>query len=83
MEPDRPGDRECHRYAVYLQSGFGEGFERSKESRRRWDRDTDRDQVEQFVLDPIRVKLAAQAHEAMARTAATKVNFFTMVRGDD
>lgn len=35
------------------------------------------------ALDPVRQRLAAQAREAQEKTAATRVNFFTMVRGED
>lgn len=42
-----------------------------------------REQVEQNVLTPIRAKLRSQRDETARKVAATKVDFFTMVRGDD
>ena len=38
--------------------------------------------VEAQVVAPLREQLAAQRGEAAARAAATKVDFFTMVRGE-
>lgn len=35
------------------------------------------------ALEPIRARLAAAAETKARRVAATRVNFFTMVRGDD
>lgn len=39
--------------------------------------------LETKLLGPLRTKLAAQDREAAERTAATRVDFFTMVRGED
>ena len=39
--------------------------------------------VDAFVLEPVRKRVAADAERARRRTAATKVDFFTMVRGED
>ncbi len=39
--------------------------------------------VEAEVLAPLRVELAAADRQRTDETAATKVDFFTMVRGDD
>ena len=41
------------------------------------------DDVETVVLGPVRARLAAEDAAAAARTAATRVDFFTMVRGED
>ncbi|TDU01281.1 alpha-D-ribose 1-methylphosphonate 5-triphosphate synthase subunit PhnG [Azorhizobium sp. AG788] len=35
------------------------------------------------ALGPVRARLAAEATDAREKTEATKVNFFTMVRGED
>ena len=35
------------------------------------------------VLNPLELKLAEEDEQAARKTAATKVNFFTMVRGDE
>lgn len=48
-----------------------------------WQRPSDRARVEQQVLQPIADRLAGEDAKRAAETAATKVNFFTMVRGDD
>lgn len=42
-----------------------------------------RSDLETQLLRPLRTKLAAQDREAAERTAATRVDFFTMVRGED
>jgi alpha-D-ribose 1-methylphosphonate 5-triphosphate synthase subunit PhnG len=39
--------------------------------------------VEQIVLHPIKLALAAKLAEAQAQAQATKVEFMTMVRGED
>ncbi|MDR6263531.1 phosphonate C-P lyase system protein PhnG [Roseobacter sp. N2S] len=45
---------------------------------------TDRaDQIDSDVLQPLRQKRAQQQAAIQARANATKVDFFTMVRGDD
>jgi alpha-D-ribose 1-methylphosphonate 5-triphosphate synthase subunit PhnG len=35
------------------------------------------------VLDPLAAAMAAAAHRRAAKVAATKVEFFTLVRGED
>lgn len=42
-----------------------------------------RDGVELHVLTQVRARLAAERDLARARTAATRVDFFTLVRGED
>ncbi len=42
-----------------------------------------RAEMEAVLLGPLRGLLAARDREAAERTAATKVDFFTMVRGED
>ncbi|HEY9012909.1 MAG TPA: phosphonate C-P lyase system protein PhnG [Devosia sp.] len=46
-----------------------------------WQRDPER--IETEVLAPLREAATAADDKTRAETAATKVNFFTMVRGDD
>ncbi len=43
----------------------------------------DRSALEQSVLEPVRTRIAAERALSQARTAATKVDFFTLVRGED
>jgi alpha-D-ribose 1-methylphosphonate 5-triphosphate synthase subunit PhnG len=45
-------------------------------------RDPDRAEVERLILAPIRERLAAEAQRQRAETAATKVDFFTLVRAE-
>ena len=42
-----------------------------------------RDKVETALLAPVRHRLAGEREAAAAKTAATRVEFFTMVRGED
>jgi alpha-D-ribose 1-methylphosphonate 5-triphosphate synthase subunit PhnG len=39
--------------------------------------------IEAHVLAPVRARLAREREEALKRTAATRVDFFTLVRGED
>lgn len=45
-------------------------------------RDADRETVETAVLAPIRQRLAEEAQRKRAETAATRVDFFTLVRAE-
>lgn len=47
-----------------------------------WQDETRRADVE-AALEPVSARIAATAARRAAETAATRVNFFTMVRGDD
>jgi alpha-D-ribose 1-methylphosphonate 5-triphosphate synthase subunit PhnG len=47
-----------------------------------WQDDTERVLVEREIVTPIRRRLAAETSRTKAETAATKVDFFTLVRGD-
>jgi alpha-D-ribose 1-methylphosphonate 5-triphosphate synthase subunit PhnG len=47
-----------------------------------WQTDS-RDDIERRVLMPLRQARAARLEHERARTAATKVDFFTLVRGED
>ncbi len=48
-----------------------------------WQTETHRQRVEHDILAPTRTRLAAEEADSAAKTAATRVNFFTMVRGED
>lgn len=48
-----------------------------------WQRDCDRARIEQSVLAPIRARLRREMDAEQAKTAATRVDFFTLVRGED
>jgi alpha-D-ribose 1-methylphosphonate 5-triphosphate synthase subunit PhnG len=48
-----------------------------------WQSKKYRDAVERRVLTPIRRRIDAEREHARAQTAATRVDFFTLVRGED
>jgi alpha-D-ribose 1-methylphosphonate 5-triphosphate synthase subunit PhnG len=48
-----------------------------------WQRETVRPLLESSVLGPLRVALAAGDAKAARETAGTRVDFFTLVRGED
>jgi alpha-D-ribose 1-methylphosphonate 5-triphosphate synthase subunit PhnG len=48
-----------------------------------WQSGRYRDAVEDRVLAPIRTRLEAERARRRAETAATRVDFFTLVRGED
>ena len=48
-----------------------------------WLRQESRGDVETAILAPIAARLAAEAAKTRAETAATRVDFFTLVRGED
>lgn len=48
-----------------------------------WQAPGTRETVEAAVLAPVRRRLAADDAETRRRTEATRVNFFTLVRGED
>jgi len=48
-----------------------------------WQREDYRNAIERHVLAPIRTRLAAERAQHRAQTAATRVDFFTLVRGED
>ncbi|WP_299478216.1 phosphonate C-P lyase system protein PhnG [uncultured Roseibium sp.] len=49
----------------------------------RWQRDEERAQIEQDIITPLAEAHAAAGETVKQETEATKVNFFTMVRGDN
>ncbi|MEP1292617.1 MAG: phosphonate C-P lyase system protein PhnG, partial [Nitratireductor sp.] len=48
-----------------------------------WQRPQSRDRVEDRIVAPLRAAGAAADDERRRETGATKVDFFTMVRGED
>ncbi|HTV31169.1 MAG TPA: phosphonate C-P lyase system protein PhnG [Xanthobacteraceae bacterium] len=48
-----------------------------------WQAKASRERIEQHVLAPLRVGLENRERIERERTAATKVDFFTLVRGED
>jgi alpha-D-ribose 1-methylphosphonate 5-triphosphate synthase subunit PhnG len=71
------------------QRGYGQRLGRQPQTARLaaiadalWQDNTERERVESEIVAPIRRRLAAQSLRTKAETAATKVDFFTLVRGD-
>jgi alpha-D-ribose 1-methylphosphonate 5-triphosphate synthase subunit PhnG len=69
--------------------GYGQRLGRQRTSARLaavidalWQDDTQRELVESEIVAPIQRRLAAETLRTKAETAATKVDFFTLVRGD-
>jgi alpha-D-ribose 1-methylphosphonate 5-triphosphate synthase subunit PhnG len=48
-----------------------------------WQAKVSRDSIERHVLAPLRAALELRVRSECERTAATKVDFFTLVRGED
>lgn len=48
-----------------------------------WQNETHRAAVERHVLSPVRTRLEQQRDRAARQAAATRVDFFTLVRGED
>ena len=48
-----------------------------------WQAEQSREPIERHVLAPLRAALDQRQQRERARTAATKVDFFTLVRGED
>ena len=48
-----------------------------------WQRPDDRGRIERDIVQPLAVAQMQADNDVKAETAATKVDFFTMVRGDD
>jgi alpha-D-ribose 1-methylphosphonate 5-triphosphate synthase subunit PhnG len=47
-----------------------------------WQDGNERERVEAEIVAPVRRRLAAEKFQDMTETAATRVDFFTLVRGD-
>jgi len=90
--PFNLGEATVTRAAVSLatgETGFGHVLGRDRDKARLaaladalWQAPTTREAAE-GVLAPVRARLAAEATLAKTRAAATRVDFFTMVRGDN
>jgi alpha-D-ribose 1-methylphosphonate 5-triphosphate synthase subunit PhnG len=48
-----------------------------------WQNPRHRDRVEAAVIAPVRARVAEADAATRRKTAATRVNFFTLVRGED
>jgi alpha-D-ribose 1-methylphosphonate 5-triphosphate synthase subunit PhnG len=91
--PFNLGEATVARAAVRLASGevgFGYVLGRDREKARLaalcdalLQSDRYRAAVERHVLEPIRARLAAERKRSAEQTAATRVDFFTLVRGED
>lgn len=91
--PFNVGEATVSRAAVQLASGeigFGYVLGRDREKARLvaicdalFQRQDFRPVVDNEVLTPLRARLEAERQLAEARTAATRVDFFTLVRGED
>lgn len=90
--PFNVGEATVTRCAVQLRSGevgFSYALGRDRDKARLaalcdalWQSDMHRDAVERHVLAPVRMRLESERAETDGRTAATRVDFFTMVRGE-
>lgn len=91
--PFNLGEATVSRAVVELptgERGFGHLLGRDIEQARRiatldalWQRAADRARLEAQVLGPIAARLAAANARQAAETSATRVDFFTLVRGED
>lgn len=91
--PFNIGEASVARAAVQLASGEkGFGYVLGRDRRRArlvalcdalWQSDSYRQRVEQCVLAPLRLAQDQRSTVARAQTAATRVDFFTLVRGED
>lgn len=91
--PFNAGEATVTRAAVQLSSGetgFGYVLGRDREKARLvalcdalWQVDDKREAIEAQVLAPLRRKHKEKKDLERARTAATRVDFFTLVRGED
>lgn len=90
--PFNLGEATVARAAVRLESGevgFGYALGRDEEKARlialcdaMIQSQSHRDAIEQRIVPPLGKKLAAARAQQAARTAATRVDFYTMVRGE-
>jgi alpha-D-ribose 1-methylphosphonate 5-triphosphate synthase subunit PhnG len=91
--PFNVGEATVTRAAVQLTSGetgFGYVLGRDREKARLaalcdalWQTDAYRQHIEQHILAPMRAAQKEKRALARAQTAATRVDFFTLVRGED
>ena len=91
--PFNIGEATVTRAAVQLASGeMGFGYVLGRDRRKAelvalcdalWQTDTYRQSVEQSILAPLRIAQEQRRAVARAQTAATRVDFFTLLRGED
>jgi alpha-D-ribose 1-methylphosphonate 5-triphosphate synthase subunit PhnG len=91
--PFNIGETAVTRCAVQLQTGeiglsYSLGRDRGKARLAAlcdalWQTGTHRAAIEQYVLAPVRARIARERDLAARRAAATRVDFFTLVRGED
>lgn len=91
--PFNLGEATVTRATVRLSTGFlGHGHVLGTDRQRAriaaifdalWQDPQTRGPVEAAVLDPVRARLDDEARQAAEEAAATRVDFFTMVRGED
>lgn len=91
--PFNVGEATVTRCAVQLPSGevgFSYALGRDRDKARLaalcdalWQNETHRDAIEHHVLAPVQTRLDGERDEIARRTAATRVDFFTLVRGED
>jgi alpha-D-ribose 1-methylphosphonate 5-triphosphate synthase subunit PhnG len=91
--PFNVGEATVTRAAVQLasgQTGFGYVLGRDREKARLvalcdalWQIDSKRQSLEELLLAPLRKKQQERRALVQAQTAATRVDFFTLVRGED
>ncbi len=48
-----------------------------------WQCPAKRDAIERYIMSPIKARVDAEGAKTAAQAAATKVDFFTLVRGED
>lgn len=91
--PFNMGEATVTRSAIRLASGeTGFGYVLGRDRKKAqlialcdalWQKDTHRTDIERHVLSPLRDTQEKARETARAETAATKVDFFTLVRGED
>jgi alpha-D-ribose 1-methylphosphonate 5-triphosphate synthase subunit PhnG len=91
--PFNVGEATVTRAAVQLASGEqGFGYIMGRDAKKArlaavcdalWQAEASRDSIERHVLAPLRAALEVRLQHERERTAATKVDFFTLVRGED
>lgn len=91
--PFNVGEATVTRCAVQLRSGeIGLSYSLGRDSKKArlaalcdalWQTETHRPAIEQHVLGPVRMRIERERELAGRRAAATRVDFFTLVRGED
>lgn len=90
--PFNLGEASVTRAVVEVEGGYrGYGFTLGRDRAKAraaaildalWQVEGERPTVERDVLNPVAARLAAERTRTLAETAATRVDFFTMVRGE-